>query len=219
MGAWMRLRPIGSCTTGRLLSGMDTKRGESARHSSCRPMCSTWATSRGSGESVDVGSAPDDDRGDHEARPRRVVVEPAQHVGGSDRETELFVDLAQRCGLDRFAVVESSAGQRPLPRVAVHLRRPTAQQERRATGHAFDRAVEAGGVARHAGHAELVGWVRLIVADDIAANDDDRNSCAWPVVGGDRVDGVACEIGDHPVAQADVELDHLRRPQRPGLPC
>ena len=106
-----------------------------------------------------------------------------------------------------------------MPRVAVHPGSASAQQERSTAGHAGDRSVEADHVARHVGHAELVGWARLIVGDHIAADHDDRNGGAWPLVVGDDVDLVARKVGDHLVAQAEVELDHLRwRPQRSGLP-
>src|SRR5256885_16788142 len=79
-----------------------------------------------------VGAAPEDDRGDEEARARRIVVEQAEHRVGAEREADFLRELAPR-GLERgLAGLEPSPRQRPLPGVLTQAGRAARVEKARA---------------------------------------------------------------------------------------
>src|SRR6266480_4900125 len=83
---------------------------------------------------LDVVTAPDDDRGDDEARARRIIVEQSEHRRRGAREAHLLLELAERGPLDALARVDAAPRQRPLARVGAEPRRPAREEEAGAPG-------------------------------------------------------------------------------------
>ena len=74
---------------------------------------------------------PGDDRRHSKARTRRKVVELAENVLGSESKPDLLMGLAE-CGFhDRFAAIETPAGQGELAGVVSEARRAASDQETR----------------------------------------------------------------------------------------
>ena len=103
VGAWMRSFPKGICTTGRGLSGIVMKRGESLALQFVQPDPVDRDHLVGRGTRIEPSAAPDHHRGDHVSRPCRVVVKQPEHIGIGQPDADFFVQFPQRGVDDRFA--------------------------------------------------------------------------------------------------------------------
>ena len=75
----------------------------------------------------DCAGSPDDDRGDHETRPTRVVVQQSNNAVSTEIDPQFLAEFSQRGVLGCFPGVDSPPGKRPLAGMTVHSGRSTTE--------------------------------------------------------------------------------------------
>ena len=168
---------------------------------------------------MEAAAAPEHHRRDHVARAGGVVVEQPEDGAVAQRHAQLLVQLAPGSVDGVFALVEPTAGQRPLRRVRVEPGRPAAQHERGVAGHVGHPAVEGAGTFRNDRH--LLGGGRRRVDPVLTlggVDHHDGHGGAPSLVERNRPSLVAGEVGDDPRPQSVVIGEGVGR-HGPIVPC